>query len=204
MSDAEGLLRDIIDNPHDDTPRRAYADWLDEHGDAARADFIRVQINLEGLGPDDPRRGGLEERERSLLCAHRAAWRAALPALPGVDWGYFRRGFVEEPTFENGGAFLAHAAAVFAAAPVRSADIEGLTPSTGPGVARSPHLGRLASLHLFDSDPGEAVGPRATTALSALPWHLPLWKHLLRDRPPRSRDNCPSSGRRAFGSGGYC
>ena len=154
----EGLLRDIIENARDDTPRLVYADWLDEHGDAERAQFIRVQIGLEGLGPDDPRRGDLEERERSLEAAHGAAWRAALPALPGVDWGYFRRGFVEEPTFENGGAFLAHAAAVLDAAPVRSAVIKGLTTSTGPDVARSPLLARLASLQLSDVDVAQPQG----------------------------------------------
>ena len=165
MSIVEGLLRDIIENPHDDTPRRVYADWLDEHGDAARAEFILVQIGLEGLGPDDPRRGDLEERELSLEAADGEAWRAALPALPGVDWGCFRRGFVEEVSFRNGRAFLAHAPAAFAAAPVRTAYIKGLTPRTGPDVARSPHLGRLASLYLTSLNPGEET----VRALAASP-----------------------------------
>jgi uncharacterized protein (TIGR02996 family) len=31
---ALAFLRDIIDNPEDDTPRLVFADWLDEHGDA--------------------------------------------------------------------------------------------------------------------------------------------------------------------------
>lgn len=31
MDDSSGLLRAIWDNPHDDTPRLVYADWLDDH-----------------------------------------------------------------------------------------------------------------------------------------------------------------------------
>ncbi|MBY0457520.1 MAG: TIGR02996 domain-containing protein [Gemmataceae bacterium] len=47
MSDKAALVRAIADDPGDDTVRLAFADWLDEHGDAAdraRAEFIRVQI----------------------------------------------------------------------------------------------------------------------------------------------------------------
>lgn len=32
-----GLLRAILENPEDDTPRLMYADWLDENGFAERA-----------------------------------------------------------------------------------------------------------------------------------------------------------------------
>ena len=42
-SDEEGLLAAIRDNPDDDTPRLAYADWLQEHGQDDRAEFIRLQ-----------------------------------------------------------------------------------------------------------------------------------------------------------------
>jgi uncharacterized protein (TIGR02996 family) len=44
-----GFLADIVANPADDTPRLVYADWLDEHGDGDRAEFIRVQCEIEGL-----------------------------------------------------------------------------------------------------------------------------------------------------------
>ena len=45
------LLAEIAANPEDDTLRLAFADWLDEHGDAAdrdRAEFVRVQCDLAG------------------------------------------------------------------------------------------------------------------------------------------------------------
>lgn len=46
MSDEPALLRAIREHPDDDTPRLIYADWLDEHGQPGRAEFIRVQCEL--------------------------------------------------------------------------------------------------------------------------------------------------------------
>jgi len=45
MSDA-ALLAAIRAAPGDDAPRLVYADWLDEHGQPERAEFIRVQCQL--------------------------------------------------------------------------------------------------------------------------------------------------------------
>src|SRR4051812_5383520 len=42
MSRADALLAAIAEAPDDDAPRLVYADWLEEHGDDARAEFIRV------------------------------------------------------------------------------------------------------------------------------------------------------------------
>ena len=44
MTDREKFANDIVNNPADDTVRLVYADWLDEHGEPERAEFIRVQI----------------------------------------------------------------------------------------------------------------------------------------------------------------
>ena len=51
MSDnkAKSFLEDILAHPDDDTPRLIFADWLDEQGDSARAEFIRVQIERASL-----------------------------------------------------------------------------------------------------------------------------------------------------------
>lgn len=43
MSERDALLRAILQHPDDDTPRLIFADWLDEHGEADRAEFIRAQ-----------------------------------------------------------------------------------------------------------------------------------------------------------------
>ncbi len=39
----EAFIRTLIDQPGEDTPRLVYADWLDDHGDPARADYLRVE-----------------------------------------------------------------------------------------------------------------------------------------------------------------
>jgi uncharacterized protein (TIGR02996 family) len=49
MHDRDALLRAVVANPDDDAPRLVYADWLDEHGDPDRAEFIRIQIELHHL-----------------------------------------------------------------------------------------------------------------------------------------------------------
>src|SRR4051812_20344131 len=64
---ATALLADILEHHDDDTPRLVYADWLDEHGEADRAEFIRVQCELARGGIDQARREHLEEREQALL-----------------------------------------------------------------------------------------------------------------------------------------
>jgi uncharacterized protein (TIGR02996 family) len=48
--DDEAFLRAIGAAPEDDAPRLVYADWLDDRGDAARAEFIRVQCELARRG----------------------------------------------------------------------------------------------------------------------------------------------------------
>ena len=37
------LLRAVLGRPDDDVPRLVLADWLDEHGQPERAEFVRVQ-----------------------------------------------------------------------------------------------------------------------------------------------------------------
>lgn len=44
MNDGDALLAAIRAHPDEDTPRLAYADWLDETGSPARARFVRRQI----------------------------------------------------------------------------------------------------------------------------------------------------------------
>lgn len=52
-----GFLQAICSKPLDDTPRLVYADWLDDHGEPERAEFIRVQVELAKLGPPRKRLG---------------------------------------------------------------------------------------------------------------------------------------------------
>ena len=94
MTDGDALLRAAAAAPDDDAPRLVYADWLDEHGDAARAEFIRVQVELAALPPGSPRAAGLWEREQALLARWRPLWTSDVDGW--VNGAVFRRGFIEE------------------------------------------------------------------------------------------------------------
>jgi uncharacterized protein (TIGR02996 family) len=116
----DAFLQDIIDSPDDDTPRLIYADWLEEHDQPERAEFIRVQCELARLSDDDgpalsERRDKLEATERLLLKAHLEEW--AGPLRGRVDGSSFRRGFVaaidiDAPTFLSQGDALLRAAPI--------------------------------------------------------------------------------------------
>lgn len=47
MTDAEALLAAILANPGEDVPRLVYADCIEEQGQRERAEFIRVQVEIE-------------------------------------------------------------------------------------------------------------------------------------------------------------
>lgn len=49
MVDHDDFVRTMRRAPADDLPRLAYADWLEERGDADWAEFIRVQCALAGV-----------------------------------------------------------------------------------------------------------------------------------------------------------
>jgi uncharacterized protein (TIGR02996 family) len=95
MDDA--FLRAIRADPEADLPRLVYADWLDEHDDPARAEFIRVQCALAKLPDHDDAYAALEDREHELLAEHEAQW---LGDGPTPDEWTFRRGFVADIDFD--------------------------------------------------------------------------------------------------------
>jgi len=46
VNEQSALLQAICASPQDDLPRLVYADWLDDHGEPDRAEFIRTQVEL--------------------------------------------------------------------------------------------------------------------------------------------------------------
>jgi uncharacterized protein (TIGR02996 family) len=96
MSTEAALLRTIRETPDDDTARLVYADFVEEEGDAARGEFIRVQVELARLPDDDPRRPALEDREHELLAGNEARWLNIPDDAEGLTEWEFARGFVEE------------------------------------------------------------------------------------------------------------
>jgi uncharacterized protein (TIGR02996 family) len=89
----QALLRAVLDDPEDDGIRLIYADWLEEHGRAERAEFIRAQVEDARLPRAEAvRRRTLRDRQAALVADHAAAWTADMPSL--VQDYVFRRGFV--------------------------------------------------------------------------------------------------------------
>lgn len=96
MPDHTPFLTAIASNPDDDLPRLVYADWLDEHGDPDRSEFIRLQCHTAHVGPLDPSWAPAKLREFDLFKANEAKWRSG----DRSDHSYvlmdrWRRGFPE-------------------------------------------------------------------------------------------------------------
>ncbi len=146
MTDADRFLATIIATPEDDAPRLVFADWLEEHGDADRAEFIRLQCSLARDGANFAR----EARAAELLTANRPRW--IVPDMPGRQ--LFRRGFVEFVHL-SADDFLEHADRLATAAP-----IVGLRLSAAAGrtsrLVLVDWLKRVQSLEILN----DGLGPR--------------------------------------------
>jgi uncharacterized protein (TIGR02996 family) len=174
MTHEEAFLRDIQEHPDEDAPRLIYADWLDDRGgpgDAARAEFIRVQCELPRLpvGTSDERRAVLRARAHQLLREHWEDWGRPLARLLGhqKSWSvvvaphHFQRGFLETLRVPTQ-LFLSCAEELFRLTPLRHLQLEGAGALAG-ALAGCHYLGRLETLHFVDyyQDPIDAGAMRA-------------------------------------------
>lgn len=68
MNIREAFIRTIAENLDDDTPRLVFADWLEDHDEPDRAEFIRVQVELEPMRDqyEVPRAAELHQREDKI------------------------------------------------------------------------------------------------------------------------------------------
>ena len=96
---AAAFLRDVIENPDDDAPRLIFADWLEDHGDPERAEFIRLQIEGEKLSAYSLRSRQIRVREIELSRRCADQWRGRLKQITSAS--SFRRGFVEAVTLTS-------------------------------------------------------------------------------------------------------
>src|SRR5205823_3346972 len=70
----------IADAPDDDAPRLVYADWLDEHGQPERAEFVRLVCRNDQAALD---------RLRDIAASQDAKWAALVcPGWPAVGPWY--------------------------------------------------------------------------------------------------------------------
>jgi uncharacterized protein (TIGR02996 family) len=87
MDERAALVAAIAANPDDDTPRLAFADWLQEHGEDDRAEFVRLQCELhQPVQSGCPPRSGAEyTRVNRLFLAHWREWFRPLILALGAD-----------------------------------------------------------------------------------------------------------------------
>jgi uncharacterized protein (TIGR02996 family) len=143
MTHEEAFLRDILENPGDDFPRLAFADWLEENGQAGRAAFVRSRYppRLVGRTREVSRwyryaRGLLTD----ALPRSWTVWPIDFPdrQAPQESWPVLtggchfssskrplvvalRHGFLSAAAFPPVGGFLRHVRAVFLRQPVQAA-----------------------------------------------------------------------------------
>lgn len=182
MSDHDALLNAIAEHPEEDTPRLMYADWLDENGEPERADFVRAQVEIGRAGVSGAELYAAVQKNRYYLGNFVRHWRDALPSVPGVEWGDFNRGLVEEVRAQNERPVVDRAARIFAVPGIhvlrlwrldsgralagvpeliRLRSLRIITPGTSASVLRdlfaSPHLARLTALDLHGSRIDDAL-----------------------------------------------
>ncbi len=152
---APPMLADVLATPDDEGLRRVCADWLEDHGDPARADFIRTQLELARLPPSSPRRAELEDREDDLLAEHEERWLGSPPA-PLFEWR-FRGGFVNEVVL-RGPPRLDDCAALFASHPAGRVEFR-CDESAFAGLEHSPLLPRVRRFYLNGTVTAEGPVP---------------------------------------------
>jgi uncharacterized protein (TIGR02996 family) len=191
MTREDALLEAIRAAPADDAPRLVYADWLDEHGDPDRAEFIRLQCLRMRPPANDPQRPAQETRALALLETNWDAWVSPLREcigstsprsdVPVPSWLYqpfrpnalveFHRGFVRTLPPFSAAAFLPRAGAVARIAAYRELSFWEVGPHASD-LAASPHL---RGLHAFTAS-GCGLTDEAARALAAAPWLASLGK----------------------------
>lgn len=180
------LLQAIRADPGDDLARLAYADWLEEHGEPERGEFIRLQIALREPGRDRAATLELLRRLRELLVAHQRQWLGPL-AWAAPD-SLFERGFVQKVRI-RAADFLRCADELLAVHPVArlhvveigneiyhltetpllgdvpevELQLAKVTSDAAEAIARSPYLSRVRVLDLQRT----GIGADALTTLAS-------------------------------------
>src|SRR5580700_1676039 len=110
MTFHDSFFHALQQDPNDNILRLIYADYLDESGcgaSAARAELIRVQVELATLSPLCRRAAELIVRQNQLLTTWERNWLGDWADV--LDGWVFRRGFVEAVR-ADASLFLDHAA----------------------------------------------------------------------------------------------
>ncbi|NTX56478.1 TIGR02996 domain-containing protein [Myxococcus sp. CA039A] len=160
MSDLDALLAKVVADPTNDAPRLACADAL-QTVDAARAEFIRVQLALPGR-MDPARRRSLQSRVRELMDANGRAWLKPLRDAK-VHEPRYHRGFIEELSLAED-RLAKHGPELFALEPVSRLCVDTRDGKGLEHAAEQPWFSQVRWLRLE----GSGVDA-ATKALAASP-----------------------------------
>ena len=167
MSDETALLAAIRTNPDEDTPRLVFADWLDEHDQPERAEFIRLQCEVARLPPGKEASAKAKKAD-ALLKANKGAWFGSLVKAFNLieptprDEGRLDRGFITALT-GNVDTFVKHADALNNFAPcLHTANVWGVQGSVG-ALLKTSFVKRVAELNL------ETLYPKSVAALGTVP-----------------------------------
>jgi uncharacterized protein (TIGR02996 family) len=186
MTERAALMRAVIDQPADDAPRLVLADWFEDNGEPARAEFIHVQIEIARLGQSD--RARLEQlaaREKELYAARTPDWYEDVPkwARQQVTQRYgslesrkaprgckivFRRGFLSAltcaPSEWLGAAKLARGV------PLDSLSLNASDSERLAKVADAPHFAGITALRVRIDEPGSVPALLGSPHLANLRW----------------------------------
>jgi uncharacterized protein (TIGR02996 family) len=169
MTDSRAALyRAICADPDEDTPRLAFADLVEEEGNAAHAAFIRAQIAIARVPAYDPLFIATRIDNPNAINGH--AMTRALPPVPdGFGWHAFefRRGFAWKVGIGSLAAFKT-GPAIFEAAPIQALSIGVGGRSSIEALADWPLLERIELLEFssahFGADDADRLGHSPFTA----------------------------------------
>lgn len=144
MPDELAFLRTILEDPDHDGPRLVYADWLEETGETARAEFIRVQIELARLANGNSHGDALRAQERNLLKRFRQRWIRRVGGF--VRDAEFERGMIDHVRV-TGADMVRHSERLFERAAVTRLRLTNAAEDLGR-IAKLPALRWLRSLDI--------------------------------------------------------
>jgi uncharacterized protein (TIGR02996 family) len=217
VRDDEALLAAIVAHPDEDTPRLAYADWLDEHrpdkrpspaqGPSARAELIRVQCRLAQLTPADAEYTDLLDQNGALgawLDRHDPPAKVSEPfASSDTECESFVRGFPHGIELHLNSASPRALARLdknlkrlTATTTVRAIDVTCNAAPTGPAFVQLPALEALSHLRVVSY---YFEMPDLVPALVASP-HLRHLRNLSLNSPLTDADCRALSGAKHFGA----
>jgi uncharacterized protein (TIGR02996 family) len=150
MSDGDAFLTAIAGQPDDDTVRLVFADFLEEHGEPVRAEFIRTQVQISRLETlpraELDRHVAVFERNQELIDRHRAELLGPLAAVP-AECVEFRRGFVSRLDVPVS-LFLTHAERIAGLRPLPAVRVREVAGNL-PGFLRCRELGVVTELSAY-------------------------------------------------------